>query len=141
MVKRIQPHITYLTHEAEKINHPRVAITHPRKTISHPQRTYADMHNEVASQLTNLPVFTARVKIATDNGSEEHTIKTLDPKKEHDKPLFGQALQDRIDRIKKQNIQDGYVRDRTAVEEEIRTRQGQCSEPPEAEPPISRRPH
>src|SRR6266568_6150103 len=133
MVKRIQPHITYLTHESEK-------ITHPRKTILHPQRTYADVHNEVASQLTNLPVFTARVKITTDNGSEEHTIRTLDPKQDHDRPLFGQALQDRIANIKKQNIQDGYVRERTTVEEEIRTRQGQCSQPPEAEPPISRHP-
>ena len=133
MVKRIQPHITYLTHESEK-------LTIPRKTIMHPQRTYADVHNEVASQLTNLPVFTARVKIATNNGIEEHTIRTLDPKQDHDRPLFGQALQDRIDSIKKQNIQDGYVRERAAVEEEIRTRQGQCSQPPEAEPPISRRP-
>jgi hypothetical protein len=128
-----------IMHPEKTFAHPRKTIMHPRKTIMHPQRTYADVHNEVASQLTNLPVFTARVKIATDNGSEEHTIKTLDPKKEHDKPLFGQALQDRIDSIKKQNIQDGYVRDRTAVEAEIRQRQEQCSEPPEAEPPISRR--
>ena len=134
LVKRIQPHITYITHESEK-------ITHPRKTIMHPQRTYADMLNEVASQLTNLPVFTARVKITSDNGIEEYTIKTLDPKQEESgRPLFGQALRDRLTRIKAQNIHDEYVRERTAVEAEIRTRQDQCSEPPEAEPPISRHP-
>ena len=85
MVKRIQPHITYLTHESEK-------LTIPRKTIMHPQRTYADMLNEVASQLTNLPVFTARVKITSDYGIKEHTIRTLDPKQDTDRPLFKQAL-------------------------------------------------
>jgi hypothetical protein len=129
MVKRIQPHITYLTHESEK-------ITHPRKTIMHPQRTYADMLNEVASEIANLPVYTARVKVATDNGNEEHTIKTLDPKQEHDKPLFGQALQERKDRIKEQNIKDGYIREWTEVEAEIVKRQAQHSED---EPPVSRR--
>jgi hypothetical protein len=132
LVPKMRTHLTY--------------HTIPAKTISHPQRTYADMHNEVASELTNLPVFTSRVKIITDNGIEEHTIRTLDPKQDHpkqdpDRPLFGQALQDRIDSIKEQNIQDGYMRERTTVEEEIRTRQGQCSQPPEAEPPISRRPN
>src|SRR6266700_181852 len=126
LVPKMRTHLTY--------------HTIPAKTIIHPQRTYADVHNEVASQLANLPIFTARVKIATDNGTEEHTIRTLDPKQDRDRPLFGQALQDRIDGIKKQNIQDGYVRERTTVEEEIRTRQGQCSQPPEAEPPISRHP-
>ncbi len=133
MVKRIQPHITYLTHESEK-------LTIPRKTIMHPQRTYADMLNEVASQLTNLPVFTARVKITSDYGIKEHTIRTLDPKQDTDRPLFKQALEDRIASIKTQNIQNGYLRERSEVEAEIRIRQEQCSEPPEAEPPISRHP-
>jgi len=137
LVKKNRPHLTYLTH--------------PRKTIMHPQRSYADMLNEVASQLVNLPHYTARVKITVDGQIVEHTIKTLDPKQQPDRPLFGQALQERLSRIKEQNIQDGYVRERARVEEEIRVRQEQCLQmpqtpgkqpplPPEDEPPISRRP-
>lgn len=134
LVKRIEPRITYLTHESEKITHPRVAIMHP-------QRTYADMHNEVASQLTNLGNFVARVRYKNaDERLVECIIKTLDPKKQPDKPLFGQALQARLDSIKEQNMQNGYLRKRTDVEEEIRQRQEQCSKPTEDEPPISRRP-
>lgn len=108
--------------------------------IMHSQRAYADMLNEVASRLTNLPLYTAQVKITTEEGRAEHTIRTLDPKAQSDRPLFGQALQARLARIKEQNIQDGYLRERAGVEEEIRQRQEQCSQPPEEEPPISRRP-
>lgn len=134
MVKRREPRISYLTHESEK-------MTIPRKTIMHPKRTYADVHNEVASQLTNLPIYTAKVKITSDAGIKEHMIRTLDPKQEENgKALFGQALQDRLTRIKAQNMQDRYVRAQSEVEAEIRQRQEQCSEPPEAEPPISRHP-
>src|SRR5207253_4315308 len=88
LVKRIEPRISYLTHESEK-------ITHPRKTIMHPQRTYADMHNEVASQLANLPAFTARAKIATEGKPTEFTIRTLEP----ERGLGRIALQERIERI------------------------------------------
>jgi len=87
-----------------------------------------------------LPAFTARVKITAENGIEEHTIRTLDPKLDQDKPLFGQALQKRIESIKELNMQAGYVRERAKVEAEIRQRQEQCSEPPTEEPPISRHP-
>jgi hypothetical protein len=121
------------------ITHPRQTLSHPRIAIMHPQRTYADMLNEVASELVNLPLFTARVKIIEDGQKVEYTVKTLDPKQLPDKPLFGQALQERIDNIKEQNIQSGYLRKRSDVEEEIIKRQEQ---PPESEPPISRRqPH
>ena len=105
--------------------------------VTHPQRSYQDMLNEVAAELTNLPVFTAQVRITTEVGLVEHTIKTLDPKQQPERPLFGQALQERLARIKDQNIQDGYLRERTTVEAEIRTRQEQCSRR-EDEPPISR---
>ncbi len=138
MVKRIQPHITYLTHESEKITHPRVAIMHP-------QRSYADMLNEVASQIANLPVYTAKVKITVGEQEVEHTIKTLDPKQEPGKPLFRQALQERIARIQAHNRTPSlpgalpYCRSRQEVEAEIRTRQVQCSQPPPDEPPVSRR--
>lgn len=123
-------------------------VTHPRETIMHPQRSYADVLNQVASQLANLPLYTARVKITVDGQGVEHTIKTLDPKQEPGRPLFGQALQERITRIQAQNRTPStsgslpYCRSRQEVEAEIRTRQEQCSEPPEEEPPISRRqPH
>ena len=118
------------------ITHPRQTISHPRIAIMHPQRSYADMLNEVASELTNMPLYTAQVKITVDGLRIEHTIKTLAPKEQLDKPLFGQALQERLASIKEQNIQSGYLRERTEVEEEIIKRQEQ---PPEVEPPISRR--
>jgi len=125
LVKKNRPHLTYLPH--------------PRKTITHPQRSYADMLNEVASQLVNLPLYTARVKITVDRQIVEHTIKTLDPKQQPEKPLFGQALQERLASIKERNIQDRYLRKQATVDAEIRQRQEQCSEPPEQEPPIYRR--
>ena len=113
--------------------------------IMHSQRAYADMLNEVASRLTNLPLYTAQVKITTEAGRAEHTIRTLDPKEQSDRPLFGQALQDRIDRIQEHNRTPDergirYCRPQQEVEAEIRQRQEQCSQPPEEEPPISRRP-
>jgi hypothetical protein len=108
--------------------------------IMHSQRTYQDRLNEVASELVNLPLYTARVRMTTETGRAEHTIKTLNPKEQSERPLFGQALQARLESIREQNIQVGYLRERAVVEEEIRQRQEQCSKPPEEEPPISRRP-
>lgn len=107
--------------------------------IMHAQRAYGDMLNEVASKLTNLPLYTARVRIMTQAGRVEHTIRTINPKEQPERPLFGQALQTRLERIRDRNIQNGYLRERALVEEEIRQRQEQYREPPQ-EPPISRRP-
>jgi hypothetical protein len=135
MVKRIQPHITYLTHESEK-------MTIPRKTIMHPQRTYADVLNEVASQLTSLDDYLARVRFKDAEGKRvEHTIRTLRP----EAGLQGKAFQERLDSIKQQNIDNGYVRERAKVEAEIKLRQEQFSKPPEddeppEEPPVTRKP-
>jgi hypothetical protein len=114
-------------------------------------QTPAQRRDELANELVKLPLYTARVKITTQAGVAEHTIKTLDPKQQPDRPLFGQALHERLSRIKEQNIQDEYVRERARVEEEIRLRQEQCLQmpqlpgkqtplPPEDEPPIFRRP-
>jgi hypothetical protein len=112
--------------------------------IMHSQRPYQDMLKQVASELVNQDNFMARVRIKNaDERLVECTIKTLDPKQQPDRPLFGQALHERLVRIKEQNIQDGYVRERATVEAEIRTRQAQCSEPPQ-EPPDAiyrRQPH
>src|SRR6266567_4287158 len=66
MVKRIHPHITYLTDESEKIQHPR--------------RAEQDVVNEMARTLTNLPPYTARAKITIKTGPDEYTIKTLEIK-------------------------------------------------------------
>jgi hypothetical protein len=101
-----------------------------------PRRSEQDMIGEVARVLKKLPRYIARVMITTDDGLEEHTIRTLKP----EDGLQDKALQERIARIKEQNIQDGYLRERAKVEEEIRIRQAQCSQPPPEPPPISRRP-
>lgn len=104
------------------------------------QLTYAEMANKIANELTNLPKFTAQVRIATEAGLVEHTVKTLDPNQQPERALFGQALQARRDRIRDRNIQNGYLRERTGVEAEIRKRQGRWRKPPTDEPPaISRR--
>jgi hypothetical protein len=124
--KRSQTH--YITHPRQTLPHPRIAITHP-------QRSYADMLNEVASELVNLPAYTTRAKIATEEKPNEHTIRTLEP----ERGLGGAALQERIKRIQERNRDVGYTRLKQDVEAEIRTRQNQWKEPHEP-PPILRRP-
>ncbi len=81
-------------------------------------RSYQDVQNEIANQLVGLPDFMARVRIKDDT---EHLIQTLKP----EKGLYGKALQERIERIRKQNITDGYIKDRATVEDEIIKRQSQ----------------
>jgi hypothetical protein len=111
------------------------------------QRTYPEMTSKIANTLTNLPNFTSRVKIATQTGTSEQTITTQRPT-----GGVGQAeLWEREQAIRDQNLRDGYLRERKAVEEEIQRRQERClqlprlpgrepPQPPEDEPPISRRP-
>jgi len=96
-------------------------------------RTYADVQNEIATRLANLPKFTARVKITVDGKPVEHTVKTLSP----ERGLGGRALQDRKDRIRANNRTDGYTRTRDEVEEEIRNRQNPPQAPPDK--PLGRR--
>ena len=86
-------------------------------------RTYADVQNEIANSLVGLPNYTARVKIATTNGTVEHSIKTFEP----EKGLYGKTLQERIVARQARNLQQGYLRDRTIVEAEIIQRQTACS--------------
>jgi hypothetical protein len=90
-------------------------------------RTYADVQNEIATRLANLPKFTARVKITVDGKPVEHTVKTLSP----ERGLRAIALQDRKDRIRANNRTDGYTRKRDEVEEEIRNRQNPPQAPPD----------
>jgi hypothetical protein len=135
------------------LTHPRETLTHPRKVIMHPQRTYQDVQKDIANQLSGFPNFTARVKIsetAPQNPGKkclsckllnnlgakycascgkqlpapnEYTLTTL-------KPLGGigkAALLQRLTSIQGNNIQKGYVRDRTSIEAEIINRQTGCS--------------
>ncbi len=106
--------------------------------IMHAQRPYADMLNEVAKELVRLPKYTARVKLTDENDAVvEYLITTMKP----GTGLYGKPLQERVDRIRERNMRDGYLRERTAVEAEIRLRQELWREPPVDEPPIYRRPH
>ncbi len=105
--------------------------------ITHPQRPYQDMLNEVAKELVRLPKYTAQVKLTDENDAVvEYRITTMKP----GTGLYGKPFQERLDRIRERNMKDGYLRERTAVEAEIRRRQEQWREPPADEPPVSRRP-
>ncbi len=83
------------------------------------QITYADMASKVATELANLPRYTAMVKILADENAGEYIVKTV----ESEKGLGKSALQARIERIKAQNITSGFTRLREEVEEEIDKRQ------------------
>lgn len=84
------------------------------------QMTSDKMRNRIANQLVDLPDYIAKVKI---KGEPEHLIQTLDPKKQADKPLYGQLLEDRVEKIKLYTRTAGYTRPRQDVEVEIRMRQ------------------
>jgi hypothetical protein len=141
------------------------------------QYSTAEMKGRVANEFSSLPLFTAWVKLSEPcpqnpgkkclscnllnpygvltcrecgtllPAQNEYIIRTIKPKE----GLYGRALQDRLARIQKGNIQDGYLRRRENVEAEMRQRQARCSQmpqqltqpatkPPEEEPPaISRR--
>jgi len=93
-----------------------------------------EMRNRIANQLVDLSDYVARVKI---KGEPEHLIQTLDPKKQAEKPLYGQLLDNRIERIKLHNRTVGYTRPRQEVEVEIRMRQDalrQAQQPQKTEP-------
>jgi Type IV secretion-system coupling protein DNA-binding domain len=92
-----------LEHLLEK-DHPKLA----------PVRTYADMENEIASKLTNLPNHQAKVKTL----SGEYTLLTLPPTT----GVTGQALDERRVKVREQT-RKGYCKPRLEVEQEIAARQ------------------
>lgn len=92
-------------------------------------RTYADMQNEIATRLTNLPNYQARVK--TQSG--EATIKTLPPSSGRTGQLF-----DTLRQTVQANTRQQYCKPRAEVEEEISTRQENLMKPVQAAP-VSRR--
>ncbi len=104
--------------------HPEKTFPHPRVAIPHPQRPYADIRNEIANDIANLPKFTARVKIALDDTQNvEHMIKTLAPGQ-----VIARSLPQRMATIQAQNRKPDqfgrvYCRSRKEVEAEITNRQ------------------
>jgi len=82
------------------------------------QQNIAELQTEIAIHLTTLPRYTAMVKSASDSGTVEYIINTLEAER-----LYGKAPQERLARIQAQNIQDGYLRRREEVKEEIDKRQ------------------
>ena len=128
-------------------------LTHPRKVIMHPQRTYQDVKNDIANQLSGLPLYTARVRLddmfsqnpgkkclsctllnnpgaskCTACGTKlptpnEYTIETIKPTGY----MGTHQLQQRIQRIQARNRQQLYCRSKKDVEAEIIQRQQSCS--------------
>jgi hypothetical protein len=77
-------------------------------------RTYQDQENMVANTISQLPNYTAKVRLLT----EEHDIKTTPPP-----PLVSeQEVEARIRAIKERMLREGYTKAAAAVEEEVRKR-------------------
>ena len=137
---------------------------HIRKHPVIKQFTYPEMAKKLANELTSQPKFTAWVKIGEPfplnpgkkclrcglpnkygvlscqecetplPAQHEYVIQTHKP----DEGVYGKDLQDRLERILERNREDGVLRQREAVEKEMRQRQGQCSQQPQLprpEPP------
>jgi len=77
-------------------------------------RTYSDQENLVANDLSQLPNYTAKVRLLTG----EHTIKTRPAP-----PLVSEGeVEERIRAIKQRMLSQGYTVPAAAVEEEVRKR-------------------
>ena len=79
-------------------------------------RAYSDVEAEIANKLTDLHQYTARCKLAQDDGQlKEYTLRTIPP------PPIAPGAEERARRIKERS---GYLygRERHAVEEEIQKR-------------------
>jgi hypothetical protein len=92
------------------------------------QRTFADVTNEVANSLANLPNYHARVRFVS---SGEQVLKTrpLPP------GLSGEALAARIEAIKRRNWEEGYTVYYQEAEKAIRERQAMWRGTDEADEP------
>src|SRR5207248_11426053 len=77
-------------------------------------RTYQDQENLVANELSQLPNYTAKVRLLTG----EHTIKTRPAP-----PLVSEReVEARIRAIKERMLRQGYTMPAASVEEEVRKR-------------------
>lgn len=99
---------------AELAANPLTVETGTYRMVEGTRRSYADMQNEIASRLTTLPQYHARVKIA----GKEHTIKTIAP----ERGVSWKELQARITTIQQQT-RKLYCRPSSEVEKEIAARQ------------------
>jgi hypothetical protein len=93
-------------------------------------RTYADQENLVANELSQLPNYTAKIRLL----SGEHTIKTRPAP-----PLVSEVeVEARIRAIKERMQRLGYTTPAEAVEEEVRKRHELLRRRPDddAPPPI-----
>jgi hypothetical protein len=82
-------------------------------------RTHADVRDELANQLANLPNHHARCKILLDGKPVEGVIKTnlADP------PVSQPEFARRMERIRAIYLENGYGRERSEVQKEIMRRQ------------------
>jgi len=92
-------------------------------------RSYADQENQVANELSQLPNYTAKVRILTS----EHTIRTRPAP-----PLVPeQEVEARIRAIKERMIREGVTLPAAVIEEEVRKRHEMLrARPPGVVPPI-----
>lgn len=81
--------------------------------------TYTEMTRLIANKLTNLQPFTACVKVVTEKGRVEHTIRTLIS----ERGVGRKEREHRMQFILANNLEKGYLRNRQAVEQEILARQ------------------
>ena len=77
-------------------------------------RSYADQENQVANALSQLPNYTARVKLLTG----EHLIKT----RPGPSLISDQEVEARIRAIKQRMLREGYTKPAAAIDEEVRKR-------------------
>jgi hypothetical protein len=91
-------------------------------TAKYQIRTYADVENQLANELSQLPNFYARVRFVS-TGEQVVKTKPLPPL------LSGAALEARIQAIKRRNWEQGYTRYYKDVEKDIRERQERLKRP------------
>jgi len=90
-------------------------------------RTYSDQENLVANTLSQLPNYTAKVRLL----SGEHTIKTRPAP-----PLVSdREVETRIRAIKERMLREGVTRSAQAIEEEVRKRHEALRARPEEDDP------
>jgi hypothetical protein len=93
-------------------------------------RTYQDQENLVANEVSQLPNYTAKIRLL----SGEHIIKTRPAP-----PLVSEGeVEARIRSIKERMLRQGYTKSAAAVEEEVRKRHELLRRRPDddAPPPI-----
>jgi hypothetical protein len=119
--------LTELRYTMDKLAERPILVDTGQYQPKYQNRPYADMENEIARDLTQMPLYHARVKLVEG----EAEIKTVDPL-----PDINESNLDlRITLLQRQMIQLGYCRDYKDVEKEIRERQERWRSSGSEEPP------